>query len=206
MIRSRLCVGVDEGAADLWHAAQGRKERGRDRQRSQLLGPLAAPKVQAHCGEQRARLDGAGLLDSIEVVRNRDGCLGQGHSRVAVPDEDEAVRILVGQRSQQHLVEQREDGRRAADAHCYRRQGDEREHRLTPQDTNGQTKVGHDHEYFCRVRWLQRAGRICSFVRACSSLRSATCVQLFPTGSRIPERRYCMGAGTKTHLEPSIRW
>jgi hypothetical protein len=107
------------------------------------LGIAALVQVGRATGEQRGVLDGRRLRLAVEIIRDRDAGLIEVDALVAVPDEDQAVRVRIRQRSEQRLVEQAENGGVRADAERQRQDGDEREDRLPAERTKGVAEVGH---------------------------------------------------------------
>jgi hypothetical protein len=106
---------VRESTAEERAALQRREEGRRDGHRAQLFRIPPLVQVRRPPGEQRRILDRRRLGLAVDVVGDRDARLIEIDAAVAVPDEDEAVRVRIRQRTQQRLVEEREDRRVGAD-------------------------------------------------------------------------------------------
>ena len=86
---------------------------------------------------------GGRLRLAIDVVGNRHAGLVQIDALVAVPDEDQPVRIRIRQRPQQRLVEQAENRRVRADAQRERQDRDQGENGLLAERPEGIAEVLH---------------------------------------------------------------
>ncbi|HVL69518.1 MAG TPA: hypothetical protein VM364_19830 [Vicinamibacterales bacterium] len=94
------------------------------------LGVADAGDGERGRGVRRHRLEGVCLLLPVQIVHVRDAAGHPPRARIVargLPQRDEPVRLLVGQRLQQHAMDDAEERRRGADAEGKGQDGDDRE-------------------------------------------------------------------------------
>ena len=143
LVGARLGLVVLESASDEGPAPERREERRSDRQRAQLFRLALGGEIDASHREQRGVLEGGRLGFPVDVVGNRDRCLGQAHEGIRVPDEHEPVGIAVRQRTEQDPVQEAENGSVGADAERQCQHGDGRKHRLLAERSDRVPDVSH---------------------------------------------------------------
>jgi hypothetical protein len=143
VVGARLSLVVLESASDEGPTPERREERRSDRQRAQLFRLALGGEVDASHREQRGVLEGGRLGFPVDVIGNRDRCLGQADERIPVPDEHEPVGIAVRQRAEQDPVQEAEDGGVGADAERQCQHGDGRKNGLLAERADRVPDVSH---------------------------------------------------------------
>ncbi len=107
--------------------AEHRQQVRRHADRADALGLAVAGQVLVAADRERDLLEPAVARPDVEVLRGREPVLHDAEARRAVPEDDEAVGIRVGQRAQQERAGDAEDRGVRADAQRDREHGGERE-------------------------------------------------------------------------------
>jgi hypothetical protein len=133
-----------EGPAERGPDADRLEEAGHQLERRHELGLFAAGDRRAACckrGHPREALVERPPVLDIRIGRD---VLHVTRPRVGRPDEDEPIRVGVGQRPQQHGAEQAEDRGIRADAETERENRDARERRVPAQHARADAQVLHE--------------------------------------------------------------
>ena len=151
------------GARSIVGGLEAPSERRRDTQHAEVvladLGAREPLGFAVTAREARAPAgDGGGAREHVvlaapveEEGRRRPLPRGPVLEAQVLPDHDEAIGLRIGQRTQQHAVDDREDGRVGADAERERRDRDDGESRLAAKGPEGELQIGEHGLYFARA-------------------------------------------------------